>query len=657
MDCVVTHSCPPAHPSPAILGPLWDVAVTGPWSFPGGTANNDDLKLTQHASPQGRINVPSSAATFTVGIAYQDDTPGSGQGDYGFYGLEVDECLTNADGAKQGLYLAQDVPSGQSPINAPPSQVGDCTTPGQAPGAWWILQRNAQTLAGSNANLSSSYLSEGTKAARPGQSATGTLSVGVTFPQVNNRVRFQVQSALGSTAVACPNQAFCGWIQPGESETVAPVDVVVFPTALAQLKVLPYTILYAPPGSSSSSAFTTTSTFGTSMTTGSSTELDNSTADDQWLKYGDTDTTNLGLDMGGDGLGINDKLDFSFQDSTRWDNSVQTGAGQTQSAQVATGWQVTTSFGNTLGGGATPDLNQIPGAAGSYQSAPFWSDVIVLLRRPQIALWDFQGQPVEQLMGGLGDPQNGPEWVTVSVRTLDDCATGAKPYSLPPLPPGDPVLPDETLTAQECTAVASLDPFYGKGQSTVVGHGAGEEQAGDRGVWVFGDTYGMPIGAQPSDQASGITQQDITGQWTQAQHTSQTTYNSTVQDIFSSSSTSGDTVGGTVSIFGLSIGGSDNATSSQRETETNSSTLKVNYQTTAQAKFEQDWTVQANIKDTHVGLVNPLTTQPYQPDVEIYQDKSFGALMFRDPGAPGPGQYTRFGDPSICFVCDLGTSP
>jgi hypothetical protein len=96
------------------------------------------------------------------------------------------------------------------------------------------------------------------------------------------------------------------------------------------------------------------------------------------------------------------------------------------------------------------------------------------------------------------------------------------------------------------------------------------------------------------------------------------------------------------------VGGSDQGTNTTGETITNNTTLKVTYQTTTQAKFEQDWTLQAKISDTHPSLVNPVTNMPYQPDVEIYQDNVFGALMFRDPSAP----RKFFLDP-FCLACAL----
>jgi hypothetical protein len=669
LTCVVKGNCPPTK---TIVGPLWNLGVTGP-SASGNLANNADLTFTQNVQPQGRINVPLSSATFTVAIAYTDDTPSmagntDARGDFGLFEFEVDVCMTNADATAAGMLMDLSTINVPYAVQQQPpsySTVGDCATAAQQPGAWYALDMSAQTLAGSNADLSSFYLSSGTKAAQPGQTITGTLSVEVNFPQVNNVVRFRVGSLLESTQTGCDNGNSnglginCGAIQPGESQNVV-VNVVVFPTALAQLKVLPYTILYCPPGSSSSSAFTTTFTFGTTMTTGNSTELDNTTKDDNWLSGSETDDTNLGLNMGYSSGGsniisIDDKLAFSFQNTTRWDHSVQTGTGQTVSGQLATGWQVNTSYGNTLGGGAN-NANQIPGPAGTLQSAPFWSDVIVLLRHPQIALWNFQGQPVEQLLGGLGSPMAGPVWVTVAIRTLDDCANGKGTYALPTLPPGAGVLEPENLTAAECLALASLDPFYGKGQSAIVGHGPGEAQAGDRGTWAFGDTYGMPLGAQPSDEPSSITDQQITGHWAQAQVMSQTSYNATVEDVFTTSAMTDAKLDGTFSLFGFSVGGSDQATtSSGGETLTNDTTLKVTYQTTTQAKFEQDWTLQAKISDTHVGLVNPETVpqMPYQPDVEIYQDNAFGALMFRDPGAPGLGQFTRYNLNAPCIPCAL----
>jgi hypothetical protein len=90
--------------------------------------------------------MPLPSVTFTVAIAYTDDTPSPGgavpsardtpEGNYDYYSLEVDECLTTAEANTQNLKgLSVDAPPGQGLEAGQPSQIGDCTTAGQNPGA------------------------------------------------------------------------------------------------------------------------------------------------------------------------------------------------------------------------------------------------------------------------------------------------------------------------------------------------------------------------------------------------------------------------------------------------------------------------------------------------------------------------------------------
>ena len=74
---------------------------------------------------------------------------------------------------------------------------------------------------------------------------------------------------------------------------------MVLLAALAQLKVMPYTIIYMPPGNASDSTYTTTTTFGTTMTAGDSTAIDNTTKTNSSLDLNATISGGFGL-AGGD---------------------------------------------------------------------------------------------------------------------------------------------------------------------------------------------------------------------------------------------------------------------------------------------------------------------------------------------------------------------
>ena len=92
----------------------------------------------------------------------------------------------------------------------------------------------------------------------------------------------------------------------------------MLPAALAQLKVLPYTIVYMPPGNASDSSFSTSTTFGTQVTAGDTTSLDNSTRKTSTLDVATTISASFGLSG----------VDLSTD--SHWDHTTSADVGQVQ---------------------------------------------------------------------------------------------------------------------------------------------------------------------------------------------------------------------------------------------------------------------------------------------------------------------------------------
>jgi hypothetical protein len=616
---------------PVGVGPMWTLGVSVPAL---GQDWPSQASFTQNAADNGRINVPSPTIDFQVPISLTDATPnlnGACQdesnsrcvaGDFGAYTVTVDECLTQTEAQSLGYVYPEAI---------------DCQDSDYLPGQWYPIGSTGKTLLGSAANANSAYVGSSSKRAAAGGTARDVLAPEVKLPKIANVLRSEVSIGVGDSNLPCgPNSFSCGQcpnamtggtrcdnglVYQAQQLASGPISVVVIPAALAQLQLLPYTILYAPPGDKGTATFSTTTTFTTSTSLTSSTSLDTSTSDDTWLQYGETDDLNLGVTMGGDGVGLTDNVGYDFSSTRRWDHTTTSGTGLTSSNTLENGLQVKTSYGEELD---STSPNQVPGAAGAYDSEPFWSDVIVALRHPQLGIWDFDGTAQVKLLGADGSPLNGPDWVSLSIRSLDGCAKG-QPLSIPP--------DGEVLSTDQCAALASLDPFYGIGQAAPVGPDHPLDSAGARGMFVMSGTYGMGVGAQQGDDPVKISDAEIISRWAQATRDQETSYTASVQDILATNSSSGLSLGGDLDIGPIKFGGSQKITVTQGETATDGMTLKIGYKNSSATKLQQDWSLGASISDDHLHLKDA-HGQAYQPFVEVLQDKAFGGFMFRDPSAP-----------------------
>ena len=187
-----------------------------------------------------------------------------------------------------------------------------------------------------------------------------------------------------------------------DSAISQPFTAVVAPNAYLQVKVLPLTIVYAPPGNQSTVSFTTSNTYNTNYNLGSSDTQTNKDTDansgslDYLAKYG---LSASGLGKEGSGTGASAGVDYSMGYGEAWDSQTSTGVG------VQTGQQLSgsASQGISVQYGITQNHKNVPGNGQVCASAtdcstltqdpnwlanlPFWDDLFVLMIHPQFAIY------------------------------------------------------------------------------------------------------------------------------------------------------------------------------------------------------------------------------------------------------------------------------
>jgi hypothetical protein len=208
--------------------------------------------------------------------------------------------------------------------------------------------------------------------------------------------------------------------------------VVQEPSLLFQGDVMPYLILYQPPGDQSLATFETSKSGQTETDFSVTNSSSNTTSASTTLGY------TLTQDLGGV---------FNASESQSWDNTTtqtnsssnSTGSGVRLESSQAKTWS---SYVNYSGGGLL-QLDQ-PG------TQPWMFDQYVLEVHPQFAVWDDLGT-TGKLNYALIAAQ--PDLFDVPVETLLSCAEGT------PLPVPGNANPPVTLSPQECTNLLKLDPF------------------------------------------------------------------------------------------------------------------------------------------------------------------------------------------------------
>jgi hypothetical protein len=203
-------------------------------------------------------------------------------------------------------------------------------------------------------------------------------------------------------------------------------NVVVIPTALVQLKTMPYAIVYAPPGDQSTVTFTTQNGYMTSFTVGNSQGTSNKSMNEQSSSTKDSFTIgykyapamgskSVSGDASGSGsnpglAGASAMASFTSTGADTWDTTTTYGVATTNgkgdqgtsSISLARSWPIPIDYSLTPGSGVTcanPDCSTLttPNPVTVYFNEPFWNDRFVMIVHPQFAAWvlygNSQGQP------------------------------------------------------------------------------------------------------------------------------------------------------------------------------------------------------------------------------------------------------------------------
>jgi len=402
---------------------------------------------------------------------------------------------------------------------------------------------------------------------------------------------------LGS---ACPSTA-CG---NGNFEMrTNPFSLVVLPAFMFQLKALPQTIVYLPPGNASYGSYTVTNTFATTLSAGDTTEIDNSNSNDQWAE----DVNDNGVTFSVQKIF---SLGYSNSSDTKWDDKTTVKTGQSIEHDL----QNMTQVQNVLTSKVTANNTNVPGSGGTPANEAYWGDEVVVLIHPQFAVWDFYGRINVQLIAASNSTL--PDYVPEPIANLDACAN-SRPG---PFSGGISILAESgaqvILDARDCHALAVLDPFYGWGQSADVS-ARGTLFLPEQGYGISpisGDEQSIDLKQINSEQATLTTQ-------------STQTYSATVEDIVATSQSAGLKIGVNAPIPSLTLGLSNDYTLKQGSTTDTAQSMILTYKNSTANSYRTDIAVEGSIDDK----VNRVK---YQPRVVVYLDKLFGGLIPVDPDAP-----------------------
>jgi hypothetical protein len=420
-----------------------------------------------------------------------------------------------------------------------------------------------------------------------------------------------------------------------DSKDSKPFIAVLAPTAFIQVKVIPMTIVYAPPGNASTAFYQTAKTYSTVFKLGNSKDQSNSSTAQE------TKSTKASLKLTIPAEGSS--FGFGVDMGESWDNSTKTSFGTSETvSDSATG---TLAFQTQWNLPANPDL--LPGAGttcasitdctslvrppGSRLIEPFWADTFVFSVHPQFAVWVEEAGTARYVQIAAV-----PVTADATVAQLSACWLdnkdwpGGKPcemkysHSILQADSGAPVAyvgaqDHVTLTAKEAYAFLELDPFFVGGQNASL--------AADRAVPVLSVQYGARIGERPRPVTQSLTQTAVAAH----EQSGATTTQVTVTSVRGSDTT----FNVAESLFGV-LGLSGSVSDASRETFgadlkttfTDSTVTTTTNATQAQVSVnDQDVTNGCALPHCHLPL-------PDRPSVNVFLDKRFGGFMFQDPAAP-----------------------
>jgi hypothetical protein len=441
-----------------------------------------------------------------------------------------------------------------------------------------------------------------------------------------------------------------------DTAMVSPFTAILLPAAMMQLKLLPFTIIFAPPGNQSSVSFQTTAAYNTNYSFSNSTEQSNSSAQD--LSGSTEYSAKLSGGTGGAGGSGSEGGSSTASTTSSFDNTTKQAYG-TLSGSSSMGSSQQQAVANlTISGNAAT----IPGngqtcasptdctppyvaAPNSFVNQPFWNDFFELLVHPQFAVFTL-GDPQDRIVYWAADPV----LASIQVSQLSACAhnqgkIGKDPceiqygYSwLNSSNANAAISATLTLTAEEAHNLLELDPFYVAGSQSAA-------LDSDRAVPFPGPSvsYGMEFVSCPVGQSctpatsvkytATLTNTDVTGSGTNGKQT----FTSTVTNVLGTSNTIGQTLSLAFQYLtfegGITVTNGDKSTNETQLQTIFTTSTAVSSSLAAQAMVtlsDCDNTFQGgNCKMAHAPM-------PQRPVAIINLDKIYGGFMFQDPNAPKP---------------------
>ena len=472
----------------------------------------------------------------------------------------------------------------------------------------------------------------------PNETADLAVDVSSLFDQQNlvRTIRLDLRVILQNTA------GFCGEACWNYFKTSNSFIVAITPAALLQLNVIPYTILYAPPGNQSTATLGTTSTFTSQFSLGNSQQTSNQTSDTQTQK---TDVqAGVKLD-----LASAVTLGLSSDSSNTWDQTTSTTV--TTQVNSGTGGQASNTFQNswTIG----PNNSLLPGNGQTcatatncsttktdpnwYMEQPFWEDTFFLQVHPQFGTYVLSNGQDQTVWYAAA-----PELVAFTVSQLYDCATGnhflgkdwcqaqAGGYSQLLDPQGNEIgykgnQQPLTLSQSDAANLLKLDPFYVGGQNPWLPASRALPVPNGQGI-----PYGGQIGQQdPIKYQNNFNNTNVTNWSSGSQNTLDTSISAsygTDQSTGASIGVASPAVGGESVNVTIGNGVKSSQTTDTRLTYTDSTANSQQLATQASVTLD-DFDNQHNCAKCH----DPL---PNEPTANVFIDRQFGSYMFQDPGAP-----------------------
>ena len=431
------------------------------------------------------------------------------------------------------------------------------------------------------------------------------------------------------TADQCADGMACdgATVQERTAFSYLTMTAVRAPTARVQLDVIPYGIVYQPPGNESTATVTLNDQYNTNFTLTDSSGTTNKTTSDLAGQISAT----LSLEVTGGG-------------GQNWDDSTTNGFGTTKTKTDSS--QITTSF--TASQGVGPIHSLVPGsgetcpsetscsplipAVDAYSNEPFWQDNFLLLIHPQFAVWEqIAGKRMTVMTAAV------PVLGEITVADLAACATGG---GIPGIDPCTLSYTDVkttvyqsaqvkyqskkssiTLSTTEAKRLLALDPFYGVGQ--------GAEMDPKRATTLASYPYGAQAGDHPTTHTLSLANTAVSSDT--IADTSQ--YTSTVTSVIGSSSSYGLSLnlGGILS-EAFTIGSTDKTTSELDTTLSYGDSTAISKTVSATAAGTL-----ADADNLFGGLPSGHGPLPKKPSASVFFDRKFGGFMFVDAYAPGPG--------------------